>query len=152
MSRNALKARAKTLKKENAAKKLKQKKAFILGICVLAVLAAVGFFINSIIHSKNTEKQDSEIYSYGGQTVQLFADGKFTASLAHNVSKNGTYTKEAESDIIAISFIINGRTEIGRIINNALHLPKEWDDGHNHGNIFPKVDKVPSSNHQGHSH
>jgi len=95
-------------------------------------------------------KNETEVFSFHEQTVQLFADGCFIASLSHGVQINGTYTKTTENDRINILFNVNGNTVTGRVINNALHIPKEWDDGHGHGNVFPKVNKTPSN--QEHKH
>jgi len=85
------------------------------------------------------ERTENEIFSYHGQTVQLLADGTFTASLAHGVRKSGTFTKTTENDRTIVSFNVNGNVEVGIIVNNFLHIPREWDDGHGHGNVFPKV-------------
>ncbi|MCL2181518.1 MAG: hypothetical protein FWB83_10375, partial [Treponema sp.] len=117
---------------------------------LLSVLALIIILASLVIISCN--KNETEIYSFHGQTVQLLADGNFNASLAHGVKKSGTYSKTTENNRIIVSFIVNGNTETGRIINNALHLPKEWDDGHNHGNIFPKVTEAHSNQEHGHDH
>ena len=135
MSKNAVKAKAKKQKKELSLKKAKQKKIIIAAVCVLLAAAVVS---GIALISANTEKP-MEIYSYLGQTVQLFPDGKFAAVLAHNVRKNGTYAKTTENGRTAISFNVNGNIEIGWINNNNLHIPGKWDDGHGHGNVFPKV-------------
>jgi len=116
-------------------------------IGLLSAFALIIIFAGLII---SCSKNETEIYSYHGQTVQLSADGNFTASLAHGVKKSGTYSKTAENDRIIVSFNVNGNVEVGRIINNSLHLPKEWDDGHGHGDVFPKVNKIPSDH--GHDH
>lgn len=144
MSKNVLKARAKFRKEENAKKKAR-KKIIIVGICLVLILGGFGIFLFVNTKQKREEANSPEFYSYGSQSVQLLADGKFTASLAHNVSKSGTFTKANENERIAVSFYIDGRTEIGYIYNNSLHLPREWDDGHGHGSIFPKVEKFPST-------
>ena len=134
MSKNALKAKASIRKKEKSIKKAKQKKLIIMAVLTLAVLVVSVSVLNLIKREKTTET-----YSYYGQTVRLFPNGKFSAILAHNIPKNGTYTKVNEGGRIHISFNINGYAESGWIINNNLHIPGEWDDGHGHGNIFPKI-------------
>ncbi|MCL2214303.1 MAG: hypothetical protein FWC06_03735 [Treponema sp.] len=133
MSKSAVNARAKALKKENAAKKAKRKIISITGICVLIVLIAV----LSVLFLRN--QNDTEVFSYNGQTVRLSADGTFTANLAHNVNKSGTYTRVTESGWTLVYFYVNGNEEIGSIANNVLTLPDEWNDGHGHGTVFPKV-------------
>ena len=126
MSNKVIREKSKIQKKERAIKKAKQKKIIIIGVCTLlvAIISVVIIVINNA-----AEKKVTEIYSYQGQAVELLDDGKFTAILAHNVRKRGTYTKTNEND----------RIETGWIIHNSLHIPREWDDGHGHGSIFPKI-------------
>ena len=140
MSKSALKATAKAQRKEKAIKKAIRKKALIIGICALVVIVALVFtFFPGFL--KNNNVTDAETYSHRGQTVHLFSDGKFTANMAHGVRKSGTYTKTAEDGRTAVTFNADGRADIGWIINNALHTPEEWEDGHSHGNILPLVNK-----------
>ena len=103
-----------------------------------------------LLSCTRNEKSENEIFSYHGQTVQLLTDGTFTASLAHGVIKSGTFSKTTENDRTVVLFNVNGNVEVGRIVNNSLHIPREWDDNHGHGNVFPKVN-TSSSNH-GHNH
>ena len=136
MSKNVLKAIAKAKKKERAIKRAKQKKFLTIGICALVLIAAavVGAFLY-------TSQSEDEVYSAGGQSVHLSPNGKFTANLAHHVRKTGTYTKTTEDGRVTVSFIVNGNEEIGWIFNDALHIPREWDDGHGHGNVLNRVEK-----------
>jgi hypothetical protein len=138
MPKDRLKTKRKQIRK-NERKKAKQRKTLIISIISIFALVVLGFLLHSLI-GKN-EIVASEIYSYHGQTVQLLEDGTFTARLAHNVRKNGTYTKNAENNRINVIFNTNGVIEIGRIVNNALHIPEEWDDGHGHGNVFPRINE-----------
>jgi len=133
MSRSFLK-KTKAQKKEAAIKKVNRKIFIIVGICVLAIVVAVIV----IVAVRNQNSAGAEIYSYGGQSVWLFTNGNFTASLAHH-TVNGTYTKVNESARTLVYFSVNGNQVIGRIINNSLYLPDEWDDGHGHGTVFPRV-------------
>jgi len=120
-------------------------------IGLLSIFALMIILTGLVIIS--CDKNEAEIYSYYGQTVQLLANGDFTASLAHGVKKSGTYSKKTENDIIIVTFNVNGNMEAGRIINNSLHLPNEWDDGHGHGDVFPKVNEMPSNQrHKEHNH
>ena len=139
MSNNVNKKKAKKQKKVNAIKIVKNKK-IVIGLCSLLFIIALAFIFHSVFRQKNIGiSVDKETYSYHGQIIQLFSDGRFSASLAHNVIKNGTYTKLNENNRINVLFNVNGNIEIGWIINNSLYIPREWDDGHGHGNIFPKV-------------
>ncbi|MDR0502774.1 MAG: hypothetical protein LBH16_05570 [Treponema sp.] len=143
MSKNWIKAKAKKQKKEIAIKKSKQKKIRLLCVCAAILIIIASGLIVFLNRSRNTE-----IYSYHGQTVQLFNDGKFTAALAHNVSKNGTYTKAKVNDRTVISFNVNGNTEVGWIINDSLNIPEEWKDSHGHGSVFPRANKAsPAESH-----
>ena len=137
MSKSATKEKAKALRKEKAIKKARRKTIIIIGIFVLVVITAAVVGIN-IRKQNNKVTAQEELYTYGGQTVQLLADGTFSASLAHNTRKNGTYTKTEDSGRIIVVFNINGKEEIGWIANDSLHLPNEWEDGHGHGNVFPR--------------
>lgn len=140
MSNSAKKAKEKALKKEQAEKKAKLKRTLIICICSLAVAAVLGYFALSAVKKgeSSISNQSTETYSYRGQIVRLSEDGTFTASLAHNVRKSGTYAKSPENGRISVSFNMNGAVETGWIINDSLHLPKEWEDSHGHGNVFPK--------------
>jgi len=143
MSNKVPKAKAKALKKEKAVKKARLK-AFIVVLIVVLILAAVVVTIGIVRGKNNSNAQHSaETYALGRQTVQLLENGTFSASLAHGVQKSGTYTKTTEGNRTIVSFNVNGKTEIGRIENNSLHLPSEWEDGHGHGNVFPKVNETP---------
>jgi len=108
-------------------------KIIIAGIFAIAALFAVVLLI--VTHTAN---KGVEIYNSQDQTVQLFADGRFTATLADNVQKNGTYTKRDTNGLITVLFNTNGDTDIGEIVNNSLLIPREWDNGH--GNVFPKTE------------
>ena len=140
----SLKARLKTVKRERAEKRAKRKKTLIIGIFALVLAAVIGYFAYSSI-TKSTitrdivaQDQSAEIYSYGRQIVVLKGDGSFTANLSHGVNKSGTYTKTVSEGTERVMFNVNGRIETGRIVNNSLHLPHEWDDGHGHGSVFKK--------------
>jgi len=137
MSKNVTKSNLKKERKEKAIKKARKKNIIMISILILIIAVAV--FLGIFASNRQSAKQvAAEIYSDGNQTVQLLADGTFNATLAHNKHISGTYTKTAENDRTVVSFNINGNIEIGSIINNALHFPKEWEDGHSHGNVLQK--------------
>ena len=121
----------------NKAGKAKTRKLIIIGICVLVaiILSTLIFGMTSVI-----EKNVTEIYSNQIQAVQLLDNGKFAAILAHNVRKSGTYTKTNDGSVITVAFNTNGRIETGWIMNDSLHIPREWDDGHGHGTVFPRAE------------
>jgi flagellar basal body-associated protein FliL len=122
-------ANTKNKRREVAIKKAKSKKIITVSICVVLTAIVLMFAVFAA-----TQENKIETYSNGIKMVQLLPDGNFSATLAHNVRKNGTYEKAEEN----IMFNVNGRTETGRIINNELHIPDEWDDNHNHGKILPR--------------
>lgn len=125
---------AKALRQEKARKKAKRNKILIICGCILVVAVLSALIVNSIMRQAG-----AETYSGGGQTVYLFSDGKFTAYLAHSVTKSGTYTKSTADGITTVSFNIGGKVEVGTIRDGALHIPAEWDDGHGHGSVLRKT-------------
>jgi len=153
MSKGVVEAKAKARKKENAEKKANRKKATVFAwIISLAILAAVTvIFLPRIMErfSGTIQKNEAEVYSHGRSKIELNADGTFSASLPHGVRKNGTYTKRSQGRDILVNFNVNGNIEVGRIENNSLHLPREWDDGHGHGSVFPREG---STQDHGHDH
>ena len=102
--------------------------------CALAVFAALVLLIGAC-----AQQNKSDVYSDGSQTIRLVSDGSFTAVLSHNKRLNGTYSKKTENNRIVISFTADGKTSTGFIADNALHFPEEWEDGHHHGNVLPKM-------------
>jgi len=104
---------------------------------IVLVIIAVFVFMTASCNRK--PKYETEVYGYQGQTIYLYADGVFAALLAHNVRINGTYTKATDGETVIVTFSANRNVTTGRIINNSLHIPREWDDGHGHGNVFPRT-------------
>jgi len=151
-SKNGSKEKIKALKREKAKIKARRKTFIIISILILVVVAAAVVGINfrnqnnkkassgEIVtrNIQNSDTQQAEAYSLGRQTVHLFEDGTFSARLAHNVNKDGTYTRAEESGRSRITFNSGGRAEDGWIINDSLHMPHEWEDGHGHGSVFPR--------------
>jgi len=135
MSRKWLKAKEKSEKKANAEKKKRRKTILICIFTFILIFSAVIL----IYQASGKDSRESEIYSYYGQTVQLLPDGTFTASLAHNVRKKGTYVKSEGTGRTVVTFNVNGTTETGSITGTILHLPTEWDDNHGHGTAFPRT-------------
>ena len=103
---------------------------------LLIVLAATAFVL---LIGACTQQPKTEVYSDGHQKIELSANGNFRAVLAHNSMISGTYTRKAEGSRIVITFNVNGNIAVGSIANNALHFPEEWEDGHHHGNVLPKL-------------
>jgi len=116
MPKNESKTKIKKLKKEMVAKKARKKKTIIAVIMLLITAGAIGFYIyytnqqnapdavadvtDSVINGEYQEGQ--EIYRYGGQTILLSSDGRFTASMAHGVSKSGTFSNICSGTIFSI--------------------------------------------------
>jgi hypothetical protein len=126
------KTEEKKLRREAAQKKAKRIKTVLVIISALVLVAVLVLVIHTIIRASNTET-----FSGNGQIVQLFSDGKYFATLAHNVRRSGTYTKYEDNGGFTVEFVTNGFIEVGWIINNELHMPEAWDDFHNHGRILP---------------
>ena len=140
MSRGLLKKARALKKQQNAKKKANKKNIAGILIFIFVVLAVAAYLlIPGLLENKSGGQQfETGIYTHGRQKVELNENGTFTANLAHGVNKSGTYTKKAEGKRTIITFNTNGKQEIGRMENNSLHLPNEWDDGHGHGGIFTK--------------
>jgi len=154
MSKSAVKAKEKARREKKAAKKASRKKLLAVGIFALAALAVMAIIFLPGIIQKNSghSHYEPEVYGQGRNSIELKENGNFSASLPHNVQKTGTYTKTTEGARTLVNFNVNGNIEVGRIENNSLHLPREWDDGHGHGTVFPRRGEAQSQNHSGHSH
>jgi len=98
----------------------------------IAVIAAALLILSC------SQKARTETFSDGGQSVLLFTNGTFTARLAHNVRKNGTYVRNVDENMTIILFYIDGKVSFGRIENDNLYFPEDWDDSHGHGNVLPR--------------
>ena len=109
-------------------KKAKQQK-IIISVCVLAVVVIIALLIVT-----SSQQSNNRVYSDGHQTVTLRDDGSFTAVLVHNESWKGTYTENTKNGITTVTFVSEGTTVNGRISNNILTIPDEWQDDHGHGN------------------
>jgi len=136
MSKGTKRVSAKSQRRIRAKRKAKQKKLIIIGVCTLAAVAVVTVVVLLILSDSNQD--NSETFSAGGQIVQLLDDGRFAASLAHNVLITGTYTKTSDDDRDIITFNTNGLIEIGWIEDDVLIIPEEWDDLCNHGRMLPR--------------
>ena len=108
----------------------KRKRARIIAISVTVVVIIAFFAVYDWYQGKQTR-----LYSDGYQTVTLNANGTFTAKLAHE-SKSGTYTESTSAGNTRISFIVDGKTDIGSIVGEVLTIPDAWDDHHGHGAIL----------------
>ena len=122
--------------------KINRKKIFTIAACIIvaAVTAVVLINVNRNSGSgkQGTSKQQTEtrVFVSGSQTITLNKNGTFSARMAHNNNKDGSYTETMEGSITIISFSYQGTTVKGRLQNGVLSIPREWDDGHGHGNTF----------------
>ena len=123
MSIKPKKSEIKRMRRIEAIKKAQRKKILTVTVCCIISLIIIGLLsVNLYRQSK------ARIFTGGGQTVTLFEDGTFTANLAHETRK-GTYTESSEGSVL---FVSEGIEANGRIVNNDLSLPEEWDDHHGH--------------------
>ncbi|MCL2670865.1 MAG: hypothetical protein FWF10_02385 [Clostridiales bacterium] len=114
--------------RREAEMKRKKKNRIILIVVIAAILvlaAIIGFSVY--------RQSQIRVYSGGGQTVTLYSNGSFTASLSHGVNRAGAYTETIEGDTITITFSYGNTSASGTIAHNVLTLPDAWDDGHGHG-------------------
>jgi hypothetical protein len=133
MSKNKSKKQEKILLREKAEKEAKRQK--ILIICVCALIAAVVLTLAVLRAARN---DDAETYSDGFQTIRLFNNGSFTATLAHGTHIRGNYKRINAGGKVEIHFTTDGnrRSGIGYIENGELEIPWEWQDGCGHGNVL----------------
>ena len=135
MSKSALGNSPKAQRKRAARKKAKQKKLILTGISVVVVAAIV---VLVVLLTGSGAQDGTQTFSAGGQIVQFLGDGRFSASLAHNVRKSGTYTMTANDNGVTVDFNTNGLVELGWIEDDVLIIPEEWEDLCNHGRRLPR--------------
>jgi len=112
-------------------KSTKNKKLIIWSVVILALLALV--FILIFTNQGKVEK-----YSDGYQTIELYANGSFSANLYHGVEYKGNFSKSSTGSNEIIVFTVNDATFVAPVINNVLNLPSEWRDSHGHGSTLKK--------------
>jgi len=109
-----------------ASKKANQKKIMI-SVCLLVVV-----IIAALIVFSSYQQSQTRVFTDGRQTVILYPNGSFAATLTHEAEK-GTYTENTADGVTTVTFISEGVAADGSIVNNILTIPEEWDDGHGHG-------------------
>jgi len=121
-------------RRAQARKEAKQKKIIIITVCTLIILALVGFFLVDAF-----ERGEERVFVNGRDSITLYEDGTFTASLPHGMNLSGTFTETTTDGLTAIAFTYDGRTEVGNIIDGEdLTIPHAWEVtcGHGHGSLF----------------
>ena len=128
-------SKTKKARRELAIKKARRNKILAIVGGVLVVAGIAGFLI-----LQHIQRGEAEVYRLDGQSVRLYENGKFAATLSHNTTKSGSYSRTPDGDggNERIAFTSGNKTEVGRIVGNELHLPTEWDDGHSHGSVFQR--------------
>lgn len=114
----------------------KQKRNRILiTVCaaVLIVSSVSGLFALNIGRAASP----LAVYSDGGATITLFADGTFTASLYHGEHHTGTYQYQDGW----VTFTYSGITVSAALSGTVMVLPIVWSDGHGHGSGFLPLQK-----------
>ena len=124
-------ANRRKMRREQIRKSKKRNNIIKILVVLLFVTVLAVFIIYNLLQSAKTV-----VYSDGYQIVQLMADKTFTASLYHEKSYNGSYTKSSQNGTTVIMFTIDGETISGEIDGNQLHLPHEWEDDHGHGGVM----------------
>ena len=125
---------SKKQKRELAKKRNKKKKQVIITLGIVFVVAIVGLIIFAAYTERNTR-----VFTDGRQTVNLMQNGNYNAQLSHGVTRSGTYHEELINGETVITFITNGVSEQGSIIEDVLTLPSEWDDGCGHNDRLPQT-------------
>lgn len=115
-----------TFSRHNLLMKMRKRKKLVIIIVCIAVAAVITIWIAL---SANRQSETS-IFTDGTQTVTLRDDGTFTAKLADSNTIKGEYSETAVDGVIMVFFNHGAAPVIGRIEDDALVLPDEWDGGH----------------------
>jgi len=132
MSKGYLKEKARAQKKEQRIRTAKRKKSLLIAVLAIVLALVASFSITSLVR-----RNQVDVYSLWGQRIELFGDGRFTATMAHHVQR-GKHTIITKDGQQIVEFTTRGSTVSGILEGDALHLPPEWDDGHGHGDVFYK--------------
>lgn len=107
----------------------KKKKAMIITtVSVIAAVLTVIIVLAAVLPGVLSPKDITGTYENEGQTLILRTDNTFSATLADNNSKSGTYKVDGRT----ISFVVDGETGKGTITGKSITVPTDWDDGHGH--------------------
>ena len=112
-------------------KKVRIRNTIIAVVCVLVALVLIALLVFNAYQNSKTR-----VYTNDLQTITLNYDGTFSAALAHAVM-TGTYAETTEDGVTTVTFTTAGTNVNGSIESEVLTLPKEWDDGHDHGMTLP---------------
>ena len=120
-------------RRELAVKRAKKRKIIIIAaVALVVVLIAAAVIVNVILAS------GTELYSNGNQSVSFHPDGSFTATLSHGVRRNGTFELSEQDGRTQVSFIQDGWTSAGEIVDGNLIIPEEWRDACGHDPVLPR--------------
>ena len=118
-------------RREKAIKKAKLKRNILIAVIGVLVLGTAAAIIISAIISSGTET-----YSDGsGQSLNLYSNGTFDASLYHGNKYSGTYVRNESGVELTYNEYMTVQAWID---GDTLYLPAEWDDGHGHGSTLTK--------------
>jgi len=139
MSTKSAKAQRKQLRKEAAIAKSKRIGIIMMTVLITVVVSIISLIVFAIIHQASIET-----YGNANVRIQMLDNGQFSAVFPHTGTRRGVYEKEeSENGETLVNFYVkysedDVRFEVGRIIDDRLFIPSEWDDGHGHGNILPR--------------
>ena len=109
-----------------AAKKAKQKMITMIiagGVLVVAIIAVL------VVVNHDIQTRVRVFTANNVQMVSLYREGNFTAVRPNNVMTSGTFTERTEGGVTTVSFIVDGTSVDGVIVNDVLTVPLEWDWG-----------------------
>lgn len=115
-------------------KKQDNKKKLIISLVSIAVAVCIITVVAVCIKNATGSKSIYGTYTYDSQTIVLKEDMTFTATLAHDTTKSGTFSTNGTT----IYFVSNSTTESGTLNNGRITIPSSWDDGHGHTGTFVK--------------
>ena len=110
--------------------KNKNKTVWLLFTIVFGIVLVV------ILVFENLNKDNFTKYTDDHQTVVLYNNNTFTATLSHNKVIQGTYI-ETDGGVILTSANQEVFAEITS--NEEFIIPIEWEDGHCHNRVLRKI-------------
>jgi hypothetical protein len=122
-----MKKSSKAERREAAMKKAKKNKKILMCVCASVAIAIAAL----IVFAVTRPTIDSRVYTTGAQSVALFDDGRFRFTDCR-LARAGTYTETINGDVTTVAFVHRRNTFYGRIANDVLTIPQEWDAGKGH--------------------
>jgi hypothetical protein len=123
----------KKTRRELAKRRARTKKLAIISTIVVIVIAVAAYVTISLYMAAGTET-----FTDGYQIVRLRPNGRFTATLYHNVRHSGRFTMEEQEGLVTVAFTHDGVTVRGQVTGDNLIVPDEWRDACGHSTVLAR--------------